>query len=108
MQIAESRRFRNLRNDRILDTRQIGVALRRLRKLEKDEGPEELDLDKTIDKAARNAGDIELIFSPPKKNRIKMLLLIDVGGSMDPHTQLCERLFSAASRGNAGPPPRDP
>jgi uncharacterized protein len=98
VQIAESRRFRNLRNDRILDTRQIGVALRRLRKLEKDEGPEELDLDKTIDHAARNAGEIDLIFAPPKKNRIKMLLLIDVGGSMDPHTQLCERLFSAAHR----------
>jgi uncharacterized protein with von Willebrand factor type A (vWA) domain len=98
VQIAESRRFRNLRNDRILDTRQIGVALRRLRKLEKDEGPEELDLDKTIDHAARNAGEIDLIFAPPKKNRIKLLLLIDVGGSMDPHTQLCERLFSAAHR----------
>jgi len=98
VQIAESRRFRNLRNDRILDTRQIGVALRRLRKLEKDEGPLELDLDKTIDHAARNAGEIDLIFAPPKKNRIKLLLLIDVGGSMDPHTQLCERLFSAAHR----------
>jgi uncharacterized protein with von Willebrand factor type A (vWA) domain len=98
VQIAESRRFRNLRNDRILDTRQIGVALRRLRKLEKDEGPLELDLDKTIDHAARNAGEIDLIFAPPKKNRVKLLLLIDVGGSMDPHTQLCERVFSAAHR----------
>jgi len=98
VQVAQSRRFRNLRNDRVLDTRQIGVALRRLKKLAKDEGPEVLDLDKTIDESARNGGDIELIFGPPKKNKIKLLLLVDVGGSMDPHTKLCERLFSAAHR----------
>jgi len=98
VQVAQSRRFRNLRNDRVLDTRQIGVALRRLKKLEKDEGPEELDLDKTIDESARNGGDIELVFGPPRKNKIKLLLLMDVGGSMDPHTKLCERLFSAAHR----------
>ena len=98
VQIAQSRRFRNLRNDRILDTRQIGVALRRLKRLEKDMGPEELDLDRTIDECARNGGDIELVFGPPKKNKIKLMLLVDVGGSMDPHTMLCERLFSAAHR----------
>lgn len=100
VQVATDRRFRNLRSDRILDTRQIGLALRRLRKLGKDEGPEELDIDETIDSSARNAGEIDLVFRPPKRNRIKLLLLIDVGGSMDPHTLLCERLFSAAHKAN--------
>jgi uncharacterized protein with von Willebrand factor type A (vWA) domain len=100
VQVAGSRRFRNLRSDRILDTRQIGVALRRLRRLDKDDGPEELDIDLTIDKSARNGGEIDLVFAPPRRNRIKLLLLIDVGGSMDPHTLLCERLFSAAHAAN--------
>lgn len=95
VQVAENRRFQNLRSDIVLDTRQMGVALRRLRKLAKEGGPEELDLEKTIDKSAREA-EIDLVFSPEKKNRIKLLLLVDVGGSMDPHAELCERLFSAA------------
>lgn len=100
VQVAGSRRYRNLRSDRILDTRQIGMALRRLKRLNKDEGPEELDLDDTIDQSARNGGEIELVFGPPRRNRIKLMLLMDVGGSMDPYTQLCERLFSAAHAAN--------
>lgn len=100
VQVAGSRRYRNLRSDRILDTRQIGVALRRLKRLDKTDGPEELDLDDTIDQSARNGGEIELVFGPPRRNRIKLLLLMDVGGSMDPYTQLCERLFSAAHAAN--------
>ena len=100
VQVAESRQFRNLRSDRILDTRQIGVALRRLRRLDKADGPEELDLDETVDASARNAGEIELVFGPPKRNRIKLMMLMDVGGSMDPYTVLCERLFSAAHSAN--------
>ncbi|MEL6547479.1 MAG: VWA domain-containing protein, partial [Myxococcota bacterium] len=96
VQVAELRRFRNLRSDRVLDTRSIGMALRRLKRLARDSGPEELDLDATIDKTAREGGEIDLVFSPPRANRIKLLLLMDVGGSMDPHTELCERLFSAA------------
>lgn len=100
VQVAGSRRFRNLRSDRILDTRQIGMALRRLKRLDKDDGPEELDLDLSIDKSARNGGEIELVFAPPRRNRVKLMLLMDVGGSMDPHTHLCERLFSAAHAAN--------
>ncbi len=100
VQIAGERRFRNLRSDLVLDTRQIGVALRRLRNLGKNQGPEELDLDATIDHSARNGGEIDLVFGPPRRNRIKLLLLIDVGGSMDPHAELCERLFSAAHAAN--------
>ena len=100
VQVAGSRRYRNLRSDRILDTRQIGIALRRLKRLDKDEGPEELDLERTIDQCARNGGEIELVFGPPRRNRIKLMLLMDVGGSMDPYTHLCERLFSAAHAAN--------
>lgn len=96
VQIASSRRFRNLRNDVVLDTRQIGLALRKLRRLARDGVPEELDLDETVDATARNYGDIELIFHPERKNTVKLLLLMDVGGSMMPYTRLCERLFSAA------------
>jgi uncharacterized protein with von Willebrand factor type A (vWA) domain len=98
VQVAEERRFQNLRSDRVLDTRQIGVALRRLRKLARDTGPLELDIEETIDKSARDGGEIDLVFNPSRHNRVKLLLLMDVGGSMDPHTQLCERLFSAAHR----------
>jgi uncharacterized protein with von Willebrand factor type A (vWA) domain len=100
VQVAGSRRYRNLRSDRILDTRQIGIALRRLKRLDRDDGPEELDLDETIDHSARGGGEIELVFGPPRRNRIKLLLLMDVGGSMDPYTHLCERLFSAAHAAN--------
>src|SRR5262249_23688211 len=70
VQVAGSRRYRNLRSDRILDTRQIGIALRRLKRLDKDTGPEELQLDDTIDESARNGGEIELVFGPPRRNRI--------------------------------------
>ena len=73
---------------------------RRLKRLDKDHGPEELQLDDTIDESARNGGEIELVFGPPRRNRIKLLLLMDVGGSMDPHTHLCERLFSAVHAAN--------
>ncbi len=100
VQVATDRRFQNLRSDRVLDTRQIGSALRRLRRLAKDSGPEELDIDLSIDESARNAGEIELVFAPPRRNRVKLLLLMDVGGSMDPYAELCERLFSAANAAN--------
>jgi uncharacterized protein with von Willebrand factor type A (vWA) domain len=55
----------------------------------------ELDVDESIDRSAKQA-EIDLVFRPPKKNRVKLLLLMDVGGSMDPYADLCERLFSAA------------
>ena len=61
VQVAGERRFRNLCADRVLDTRQIGIALRRLKRLDKDDGPEELQLDETIDHSARNGGEIELV-----------------------------------------------
>lgn len=98
MQIAEERRFRNYRKDRVLDVRQIDVALRGLRRLGREGAEEELDLDSTVDATCKNAGDLELIFAPPKRNRMKLILLMDVGGSMDPYARLVERLFTAASR----------
>ena len=95
VQVAEDRQFQNLRSDRVIDTRQIGAALARLRRLGTGEGPEELDIDESIQKSAREA-EIDLVFRPPRENRVKLLLLMDVGGSMDPHANLCERMFSAA------------
>lgn len=96
VQVASERRFQNLRSDRVLDTRQVSVALRRLRLLSQDGAPTELDIDATIDKSAKEGGEIDLVFTPPRRGRVKLLLLMDVGGSMDPHAQLSEQLFSAA------------
>lgn len=96
IQIASQRRFRNLRKDMTLDVRDIGMALRRLRQLTREGNEEKLDLQETIDQTARNAGYIELVFRPPRENNVKLLLLCDVGGSMNPYTRLTSRLFSAA------------
>lgn len=98
MQVASERRFREYRNDVILDVRRVDLALRMLRDLGREGAPAELDLDETIDATARNAGDLEVIVRPPRRNRAKVLLLMDVGGSMDPYSHLVSQLFTAASR----------
>jgi uncharacterized protein len=98
MAVADERRFREYRRDVVLDVRQIDVALRGLRRLGREGAQEELDLDETVDQTCRNAGDIEVVFRPPRRNRVKVVLLMDVGGSMDPHAELVSRLFTAASR----------
>jgi uncharacterized protein with von Willebrand factor type A (vWA) domain len=98
MQVADERRFREYRRDVVLDVRQIDVALRGLRRLGREGAVDELDLDETIDQTCKNAGEIEIVFRPPRRNRVKVLLLMDVGGSMDPHAELMSRLFTAASR----------
>ncbi|WP_371803884.1 VWA domain-containing protein [Candidatus Lokiarchaeum ossiferum] len=100
IKIAQKRHFRDYRSDRILDTRQIQVALRKLRKLSKIGAPDELNLDKTIDETCRQGGEIEFIWEKRKKNNLKLLLLMDVGGSMDPFTYMVEQLFSAANKSN--------
>src|SRR3972149_7082048 len=69
---------------------------RRLRKFARDGAPEELDLDTTIDKTARNAGYLDLHMRPERHNAVKVLLFLDIGGSMDDHIKLCEGVFSAA------------
>ncbi len=96
VKVAEERRFQNYRHDRVLDTRQLKVALKRLRRLDRVGVAEELQMEKTIDKTCRNAGDIELVFEAPRKNQTELLLLMDVGGSMDMYAEMAEALFSAA------------
>lgn len=100
IKIAQQRRFRNYRSDLILDVRQIKVALKGLRQLTRTGLADELDLDKTIDATAKNAGDIEILWRQRRKNVAKVLLLMDVGGSMDPFALLCSQLFSAAHSSN--------
>ncbi len=96
IQVAEDRRFQNYRHDRTLDIRQTQMALKKLRYLQRIGTEEELDLEETIDETCRNGGEIELVFSPPRKNNSKVLLLMDAGGSMLPYTNVMEQLFSAA------------
>lgn len=97
IQIASERKFRNYRGDITLDVRQIKMALRRLRRLNRIGPEDELDLDRTIDATAKNAGDIELKWMRSRKNAVKLLLLMDVGGSMEPFAETCGILFSAAN-----------
>ena len=96
VKVWDERSFRNLDGDVELNTRNIKVALRRLRRFAREGVPEELDLDGTIAGTARNAGWLDLRLQPERRNRIKVLLFLDVGGSMDPHVDACEELFSAA------------
>jgi len=96
VKVWDARSFRNLDGDVELNTRNIKVALRRLRRFAREGVPEELDLPGTIEGTARNAGWLDLKLQPERRNRVKVLLFLDVGGSMDPHVTLCEELFSAA------------
>jgi uncharacterized protein with von Willebrand factor type A (vWA) domain len=98
VQVAEERRFREYRRDAVLDVRRVDVALRLLRDLGRDGAPVELDLPESIARTARNAGELEVVSRPERRNRTKVLLLMDVGGSMDPYARLVEQLFTAASR----------
>ncbi|MHA1272950.1 MAG: vWA domain-containing protein [Promethearchaeota archaeon] len=98
IQIARKRIFADYRKDIVLDTRQIKVALKRLRKLDDIGKKDELNIDKTIDKTAKNGGDIELVFDKRKKNNVKLLLIMDVGGTMDPYAHIVSKLFSAANQ----------
>jgi len=96
VKVWDKRTFRNLSNDVELGTRNIKVALRRLRKFARTGASDELDVDNTISSTARNAGYLDIKMAPQRHNAIKLLLFFDVGGSMDPHIQQCEELFSAA------------
>ena len=93
--VWEARDFKNLDDNVELGTRNMKVALRRLRKLIRDSAQEEFDLDGTISETARKAGMLDVMFRPEKRNAVKVLALFDVGGSMDPHIKVCEELFSA-------------
>ena len=95
VKVWEARDFKNLDDNVELGTRNMKVALRRLRKLIRDSAEEEFDLDGTISETARKAGMLDVMFRPEKRNAVKVLALFDVGGSMDPHIKVCEELFSA-------------
>lgn len=95
VKVWEQREYRNLDDQVEIGTRNIKVALRRLRKFARDGAAEELDIDKTIDSTAKDGGLLSIEMRPERRNAVKLLLLLDVGGSMDAHVQVCEELFSA-------------
>jgi uncharacterized protein with von Willebrand factor type A (vWA) domain len=93
---AGAHNFRALRGDLNLDVRQMELALRRLRAFVREGALTELDLDASIDATAKNAGELEVVLRPERRPAVKVILLLDVGGSMEPHIEVCERLFSAS------------
>jgi len=94
--VWEKRNYKNLDDDVELGTRNIKVALKRLRKFARTGAEEELDINDTIRSTAKNAGYLDIKMVPEKHNAVKLLLFLDVGGSMDPYVKLCQELFSAA------------
>ncbi|MBI1188050.1 MAG: VWA domain-containing protein [Alphaproteobacteria bacterium] len=95
VKVWDKREYKNLDDSVELGTRNIKVALRRLRKFARTGAPDEFDLDGTIRSTARQ-GYLDILMRPERRNTIKVLLFLDIGGSMDAHIKLCEELFSAA------------
>lgn len=95
VKIWDKREFKDLDDSVELGTRNIKIALRRLRKFARTGAPEELDLDGTIKKTAHE-GYLDIVLRPERRNAVKVLILFDIGGSMDAYVRLCEELFSAA------------
>ena len=101
LRVAGERTYRDFRDDNMLDIRQFQMAFRRLCHYSDQNGQEEeFDVDRTIHDTCQKAGILQIRYKKPRRNTIKVLLLIDSGGSMDYHSQLCSRLFQAASRSN--------
>lgn len=102
LQIAANREFRDFRKDRILDTRQFQMALRRLRQFSSgtDVPKSELDVEGTIEATSDHGGMLNLVYERPRKNAVKLLLLFDSDGSMALYSRLCNALFQAVSRSN--------
>ena len=96
VKVWEERQFADLDDSVQIGTRNIKVALRRLRKFAREGAADQLDLDDTIRSTARNAGLLDIKMVPERHNAVKVLIFFDVGGSMDPYVRLCEELFSAA------------
>jgi len=96
VKVWDRRNYHDLDDSVEIGTRNIKMALRRLRKFARTGAAEELDIDDTISSTARNAGLLDIKMVPERHNAVKVLLFFDVGGSMDPHVRLCEELFSAA------------
>ncbi|HEY2732661.1 MAG TPA: VWA domain-containing protein [Polyangiales bacterium] len=98
VQNADARKYRPYRSDLALDMRQMEMALRRLRMWQREGADEELDLEGTIDATAKNVGELEVVTRPPNRPNTRVILLMDVGGSMDPYVDLMSRLFSATKK----------
>ncbi|MCB2293360.1 VWA domain-containing protein [Clostridium algoriphilum] len=100
--VAGDRKFRDFRNDNKLDTRQFQVALRHLRQFSNriDAPKTELDINGTIQKTSNNGGYLKLVYEKPRKNTVKVLLLMDSGGSMQYYSNLCSSLFQAVNKSN--------
>lgn len=96
VKVWDRRNYRDLDDSVELGTRNLKLALRRLRKFARTGTAEELDLNDTISSTAKNAGLLDIKMIPERHNAVKVLLFFDVGGSMDPHVKTCEELFSAA------------
>jgi uncharacterized protein with von Willebrand factor type A (vWA) domain len=96
VKVWDKREFRNLAGDADLGTRNMKIALRRLRRFARDGAANHLDLPGTISATARNAGYLDLQMVAERRNAVKVLLFLDIGGSMDDHVQTCEELFAAA------------
>jgi uncharacterized protein with von Willebrand factor type A (vWA) domain len=96
VKVWERREYRNLDDQAQLGTRNIALALRKLRRFAREGVPELLDLPGTIEGTARSGGMLDLRFQAERRNAVKILLLLDIGGSMDEHVRLCESLFTAA------------
>jgi len=96
VKVWDRREYRNLDDSMELGTRNIKIALRRLRKFAREGAADQLDLEDTIDKTARNAGLLDIRMVPERHNAVKVLLCLDIGGSMDDHVRVCEELFSAS------------
>ncbi|MEM6474066.1 MAG: VWA domain-containing protein, partial [Planctomycetota bacterium] len=97
VKVWEKREYRNLDDSVELGTRNIKLALRKLRKFAREGSADQLDLPDTISSTARNAGYLDIKMVPERHNAVKVLLCLDVGGSMDDHVRVCEEMFSAAS-----------
>ncbi|MSR13373.1 MAG: VWA domain-containing protein [Gammaproteobacteria bacterium] len=95
VKVWDRREYQNLDDQVELGTRNIKIALRKLRRFAREGAEEELDLDDTIRSTARRAGLLDIKLVPERRNTTKVLLFLDVGGSMDPHVKVCEELFSA-------------
>jgi uncharacterized protein with von Willebrand factor type A (vWA) domain len=96
IQIAEKRSFKNYRDDMSLDTRSIKTVLSYMRQVVREGPKDNLDVEGTIDATCRNAGELEFVWDRARKKRIKLILLMDAGGTMTPYSELVSRLFSAA------------
>jgi uncharacterized protein len=96
VKVWDRREYRNFDDTVELGTRNMKLGLRKLRKFAREGAPDQLDLEGTIDATARNAGMLDLKLVPERRNAVKVLLFLDVGGSMDDHIRICEELFSAA------------